>query len=253
MENKLTAVVITKNEEANIAECLASVAGWADEIIVVDDFSADKTVDIARRFTDKVILRKMAVEGAHRNYAYSQARNEWVLSLDADETATQELKTEISKMLKDGPVYNGYTVKLRNYIGGYWVKYGGWYPARKLRLFKKSVFKYEEAEVHPRAILPGKCGHLNADIIHKGYPDIEHFLASVNRQTTLEAIKWRNDRRKVTLAKCLWRTYDRFFRSYIGKSGFRDGFIGFVVAYFAGLYQILSYIKYIEIIRNKKS
>ena len=100
--------------------------------------------------------------------------------------------------------------------------------------------------------MPGECGHLKGDIIHKGYPDIEHFLASVNRQTTLEAKKWINDKRKMTLAKSLWRAYDRFFRTYFGKAGFRDGFIGFIVAYFAALYQFLSYIKYIELKRKNR-
>lgn len=246
----VSVVVLTKNEEANIVECLSSVKGWADEIIVVDDFSSDKTMELAQKYADKVLVNKMKVEGTHRNWAYAQARNEWVLSLDADEQVTAQLQLEINKILADTDCAC-FSIPLRNYIGNYWVRHGGWYPAGKVRLFKKSKFKYEEVEVHPRAFSEGKCGHLKSDIIHKGYPDFEHFLASVNRQTTLEARKWINTNRKMSLGKASWRTIDRFFRIFIGKKGYKDGLVGFMVALFASLYQILSYAKYRQMLMEK--
>lgn len=239
----LSVVVITKNEEANIDACLSSVS-WADEIIIVDDYSADKTVELASKFTDKIIKRKMDNEGIHRNYAYSLAKNEWVLSLDADEIASPELKDEIINTLPANTKFAAFSIPLRNYIGNYWVRYGGWYPAGKLRLFKKDKFKYEEVGVHPRVFLDGECGHLTKDIIHKGYPDIEHFMSSVNRQTTLEAQKWIQTNRKMGLGKALWRTFDRFIRSYFTKKGYKDGIYGFTIALFASFYQILSYVKF---------
>ena len=246
MEEKipLTVVVLTKNEEACIAECLDSVK-WADEVIVADDESTDRTVEIARRYTAKVFIKKMDVEGRHRNWAYAQARNKWVLSLDADEKVTEELKREIAVATQCAE-FAAFSIPLRNYIGGYWVRYGGWYPAAKVRLFKRDKFRYEEAEVHPRAFLEGRCGHLKSDIIHKGYPDLEHFLNSINRQSTLEAIKWINTAREISLAHAFWRAADRFFRRYIRKKGYRDGLFGFIIAYFDSLYQILSYAKYRE-------
>jgi glycosyltransferase involved in cell wall biosynthesis len=247
----LSVVVITKNEELNIEDCLKSVNNWADELVVVDDESTDKTRDIARRFTDKVFARKMDNEGRHRNWAYFQAKNEWVLSLDADEKVTEELRQEIISALKDTS-FTGFSIPLRNYIGSYWVRHSGWYPASKLRLFKKDKFKYEEVEVHPRAFLKGEEGHLTKDIIHKGYPDFEHFLASLNRQTTLEARKWINTNREMSLGRATWRTVDRFFRSLIGKKGYLDGFTGFMIALFASLYQILSYAKYREMKKAMK-
>lgn len=243
MPKPISVVVLTKNEEANIADCLFSVKGWADEIIVVDDFSTDKTVELANKYADKVLINQMKVEGTHRNWAYAQAKNEWVLSLDADEQVTSDLKKEIDEVLQSTDCVC-FSVPLRNYIGTHWVRHGGWYPAAKVRLFKKSKFKYEEVEVHPRVFTEGKCGHLKSDIIHKGYPDFEHFLASVNRQTTLEARKWINTNRKMSLGKASWRTIDRFFRIYFGKKGYKDGLVGFMVALFASLYQILSYAKY---------
>ena len=246
----VSVVVLTKNEEANIVECLSSVKGWADEIVVVDDLSSDKTVELANKYADKVLINKMKVEGTHRNWAYAQAKNDWVLSLDADEQVSPELRDEIAKTLA-GTDCVCFSIPLRNYSGSYWVRHGGWYPAGKVRLFRRSKFKYEEVEVHPRVFTEGRCGYLKYDIIHKGYPDFEHFLASVNRQTTLEARKWINTNRKMTLGKASWRTIDRFFRIYIGKSGYKDGLIGFMVALFASLYQILSYAKYQQMLKEK--
>jgi len=245
----VSVVVLTKNEESCIAECLDSVKDWADEVIVVDDESTDKTLEIVRRYTDKVFIKKMDVEGRHRNWAYAQAHNNWVLSLDADEKVTEELKKEIQDAIRGGD-FAAFSIPLRNYIGNYWVKYGGWYPAAKVRLFRKDKFKYEEVEVHPRVFIDGACGHLKSDIVHKGYPDLEHFLNSINRQSTLEAVKWINTNRKMSLARIIWRTVDRFLRRYLRKKAYKDGLYGFVIAYFDSLYQILSYAKYREM-KNK--
>jgi lipopolysaccharide heptosyltransferase II len=246
----LSVVVVTKNEEANIASCLESVA-WADEIIVVDDFSTDATCRIAARYTDTIVKRKMEIEGLHRNWAYSQARNQWVLSLDADETVSHGLKTEIEKLLNRSVPYSAFSIPLRNYIGDYWVRHGGWYPAGKVRLFNKDKFKYEEVSVHPRVFIDGECGHLKNDIIHKGYPDFAHFLSSLNRQTTLEAQKWIEDGRTMSFARAFRKHHDRFIKTYVLKRGYRDGFIGFMVAFFASLYQIISYAKYWELKKRK--
>lgn len=239
----ISVVVLTKNEENNLTECLDSVKGWADEIIVIDDLSTDNTVAIAQKLADKVLIKKMEIEGAHRNWAYAQAKNSWVLSLDADEKVTSELKSEITQILPKTDCVC-FSIPLRNYIGNTWVRHGGWYPAGKVRLFKKEKFRYEEVVVHPRAFLDGACGHLKGDIIHKGYPDFEHFLASLNRQSTLEAKKWIMTDRKMSGGRIAWRSVDRLFRRFIGRGGYKDGFIGFMVAFFDMLYQVISYAKY---------
>ncbi len=245
---KLSVVILTKNEESCIAACLESVK-WADEIIVVDDESTDKTVEIVKKYNARILFRKMDIEGKHRNWAYAQAQNQWVLSLDADEVVTPELKIEIIQAIEFGD-FVAYDIPLRNFISNYWVKHGGWYPASKVRLFKKDKFKYEESEVHPRAFIDGACGHLKSDIIHRGYPDLEHFLNSVNRQSTLEAVKWIKTKRKMTLLWASWRAVDRFFRRYISKQAYKDGMYGFIIAFFDTLYQILSYAKFREM-QNK--
>ncbi|MDD4939858.1 MAG: glycosyltransferase family 2 protein [Candidatus Omnitrophica bacterium] len=244
----LSVVVLTKNEEKNISRCLDSVVKWADEIIVIDDDSTDRTLEIASGYNARIIRRKMDIEGRHRNFAYAQARNLWVLSLDADEVATEELKAEINAALAQNPSYNGFTIPRRNFIGEHWVRYGGWYPSPQLKLFRKDKFKYEEAGVHPRAFMEDPCGHLRSDIIHYSYRNFEDFLSKLNNQTTREAQKWFEQNKPMRLGRFLWRTYDRFMRSYFGKKGYKDGFLGFVVAYYAGLYQFISYLKYREII-----
>lgn len=247
MSNQISVVTIAHNEAGNIAECINSTRGWAGEHIVVDDFSSDKTVEIAKAHGAVVFQRKMDVEGVHRNWAYEKAKNEWVLSLDADELVTEELKQEINQAVTKGNKYNAYSIPLRTYIGDYWVRHGGWYPAGKLRLFKKSKFKYEEVGVHPRVILEGECGHLTKDIIHKGYEDFSELFRGLNNQTTLEAQKWFNEKRQIGAGKMLWKALDRFFRAYVRKKGYKDGIVGFIVALNGALYQVFSYAKYWEL------
>lgn len=247
----VSVVVITKNEEDNISDCLKS-ASWADEIVVLDDYSSDNTVNIARQYTDKVFSRKTDIEGRHRNYAYGLAKNTWVLSLDADERITPELAEEIKQLLKTEPKDRVYTIPIRAYIGKRWIEHGGWYPAAKVRLFDRRTFKYEEAEVHPRVFYEGTCGHLKKDIVHYSYRDFHDYFISLNNQTTLEARKWFKEKRKIGFLKMYRKAISRFLKSYIQKKGYKDGLLGFVIAYGSGLYQFMSYIKYRESLDNEK-
>lgn len=243
----ISVVVITKNEGEAIADCLRSAASWADEIIVLDDYSADDTMAIARKFTDRIFSRKMDIEGRHRNYAYSLARNDWVLSLDADERVSDELKEELERLFEGPLKYKAYTIPIKTYIGSRWIRYGGWYPAAKVRLFDKRSFRYEESEVHPRVYIEGeKSGHLKKDIIHYSYRNFHDFFESLNNQTTQEAKKWFKEKRKIGFLKIYRKFVDRFLRSYVLKQGFRDGLLGFIVSYGNGLYQVMSYAKYWE-------
>ena len=246
----VSVVVITKNEEANIADCLKS-ASWADEAIVLDDTSTDKTINIAKQFTDKVFTRKMDVEGKHRNYAYSLAKNNWVLSLDADERVTPELADEIADLLKSEMKDKAYTIPIRSYIGKRWIRHSGWYPAAKVRLFDKRFFKYEEAEVHPRVFIDGSCGHLKNDIIHYSYKDFHDFFVSLNNQTTLEARKWFKERRDVNFIKMYRKSLSRFLKGYVQKGGFKDGLLGFTISWAGALYQFMSYVKYKEMLGSE--
>ena len=247
----VSVIVIAKNEEKIIELCLKSVAGWASEIMVVDDFSTDKTREIASRYATTVLQRATDVEGRQRNWACAQARNDWILSLDADECATPELCAEISRLLSSTPAFPGYSIPRRNYVGKYWIRWGGAYPAAQLRLFRKDKIRYEEVAVHPRMYLDGPGGHLKSDMIHYSWDDLAEMVAKVNGQTTLEAQKWVQMNRKMSAVRAIWRTFDRFFRRYFKKQGFRDGYIGFMYSFQDSLYQILSYVKYRDILDKK--
>jgi glycosyltransferase involved in cell wall biosynthesis len=248
MKTPVSVVIITKNEEENITECLESVA-WADEIILVDDESSDATVKIALKYTGKIFHRKMENEGRHRNWAYSQAANDWVLSVDADERVSPDLAAEIDLLLKNSPKFKAYAFPRKNYIGDYWLRYGGEYPAPQVKLFLKKEFKFEEAEVHPRALMDGATGYLKGDLIHYSHRDFADYLRSLNSQTTLEAKKWFLTGRKMSPGHALWRAIDRcFFKRLLFKKAYKDGIYGYAVAFFSGAYQIVSYLKYRELV-----
>lgn len=250
----ISVVIITKNEERNISACLESVQ-WAGEIVIVDGFSSDRTVEIAKCYTDKIFLREMDIEGRHRNFAYAQASRDWILSLDADERVSSELALEIREVIeKNDPAYAGYAIPIKTFIGNRWIEEAGYYPARKLRMFRRGKFRYEESHVHPRAFLDGKERPLEHDILHYGFRDITHFFDKLNNQTSLEAEKWVRDGRSIRTPKLLFKTADRFLRNYFGKKGYRDGFMGFLMSVAHSLYQVLTYAKYLELkaVKNKK-
>jgi len=252
MEEKkysLSVVTMTKNSSSKIRDCLESVK-WCDDIVIVDDFSRDNTLEIVKEYTNNVHQRKWENEGIQRNFAYSKAKNEYVLSLDSDERATPELKEEIIALFGEGFKFNGYNIPHRNYMGEIWVQHGGWYPNSKLKLFKKSEFRYAEEEYHPPVIIEGPFHNLNGEIIHLAYKNFSDMLLKVNHQTNFEARKWYRDKRKMSLARALRKTVDRFLKAYLLKQGFRDGFLGFMMAFFGGLYQLLSYAKYTELKRG---
>ena len=248
----ISVVIITKNEEERLAECLESVS-WAKEIVVIDDESSDQTTGVARRYTDKIFIRRMAVEGEQRNFAIDQASCEWILSLDADERVSSGLAAEIERIVTENNThFSGYAIPVKTFIGKRWIKGARYYPATKLRLFRNGKFRYEEAQVHPRVFLNGKRGFLKGDIIHYGFQNFWHFVDKLNRQTTLEAEKWILDGRKVTMLNSFRKTMDRFLRNYILKNGWKDGFLGFIMSAFHGLYQLFSYAKYWELTRGKE-
>jgi len=244
----LSIVILTKNEAGRIRECLESVR-WADEVLVVDDESTDDTVAIAESLGARVVRRKMDLEGRHRNWAYQQAKHEWILSLDADERVLPELAQEIAGLLGNGAPFQTYSIPRRNYIGNRWIRFGGWYPSPQMKLFRRSVFRWEETTVHPRGISDQAWGVTKHDLIHYSYRDIADFVEKLNRHTTLEAQKWIADGRRVKFGKALWRAIDRFWRTWLLKQGFRDGLLGLIVAWFAAAYQLISYAKYLELQR----
>ena len=250
----LSVLIITKNEEKNLSECMKSVS-FADEIIILDDESTDRTCEMAQVLGARVVKRKMDYEGRHRNYGYSLAKNKWILSLDADERVTPELQEEIRNLFNSTHLndYLGYDIPRRNYLGEKWLKHGGQYPSAQVRLFQKCKFEYEEyEEVHPVPKPGGPFRTLKEDIIHYSYKDISDWFNRINRHTGLEAKKWYREKRNPRLLRKLRKTIDRFLKAFIIKKGYKDGFEGFMLAIGSGLYQLMSYAKYRELLENDK-
>ncbi len=249
----VSVMIIAKNEEKRLGDCLRSIA-WANEIIVIDDESTDKTAELAKSSGAKVFRRAMDIEGRQRNFGFDQATQPWVLSLDADERVSPELAEEIGQEIarhSNDLSVTGFALPIKTFIGSRWIKGAGYYPARKTRLFRKGKFRYEEAGVHPRALYEGKILELNGDILHYSCENLGQFILKFNRETGLEAEKWIQDKRKVSLAKAIRKTIDRFLKNYFLKCGVQDGLMGFVMSLFHGLYQLITYAKYREMKRSR--
>ncbi|MCA9394242.1 MAG: FkbM family methyltransferase [Candidatus Omnitrophica bacterium] len=253
---KISVVIIGKNEERNVTDCLKSVDGWADQIVFVDDFSADRTVELVNQFSRvKVVQRAMEQEGRHRNFGAAQADHDWIMILDCDERATPELLAEIDTLFEtrdDRAV--AFWVPRKNYIGDYWLRHGGWYPAPHMKLYNRKFFRWKESVydvVHPgmEFTQPGyrQGPNLSNHLIHHNYKNVEDFIRKTNRLTTLDGIKWYLDGRNMGMGRAFRRTVDRFLRRYVRKEGWKDGYYGFITAVLSGFYELAAYSKLREI------
>jgi glycosyltransferase involved in cell wall biosynthesis len=249
---RLAVTVIAWNEEERLRACLESVA-WADEIVVVDADSGDKTVQIAREFTDKVSVRAWPGFATQKNFAIEQASGDWILSLDADERVTPELRARIRTILEnDGPA-DGYSIPRRNIFWGRWVRHGGLYPDYQLRLFRRSAGRFVEDAVHESVTVSGRVEPLVEPLLHHSYRDLEDFVRRSNRYSTLSAQDWIRRGRGAGLLGLVTRPLGRFFSMYIAQGGFLDGWRGFVLAVLYAEYVFLRMAKVWETERARKS
>ena len=172
----LSVIIITKEEEKNIGSCLDSVL-WADEVVVVDAFSQDRTVAVCQEKGVRVFRRAWDGFVQQKRFALEKVKGPWVLSLDADERVTEGLKQEIRSILLSGDAAcDGYAIPRRSYFLGKWIKHGGWYPGYQLRLFRKTKVRLPERRVHEGFVVDGRVGHLRGDILHNTYPTMGHML-----------------------------------------------------------------------------
>jgi glycosyltransferase involved in cell wall biosynthesis len=221
--------VITWNEEARLRACLESVA-WADEIVVVDAESADKTAQIAREFTERVFVRPWSGYALQKNFAIEQATGDFVLSLDADEEVPAALREEIEAVLADDGAADGYRVPRRNVFWGRWVSHGGLYPDWQLRLFRRGRGRFVTRAVHESVEVTGRVGRLRTALVHRGYRDVSDFLERANRYSTLAADDWVRAGRRARRRDVLLRPAGRFLSMYVLQRGFLDGWRGFLLA-----------------------
>ena len=227
---RLSVVVVTLNEEERIRQCLESVV-WADETIVVDAESQDKTALIARELADRVFVRPWPGFAAQKNFAIAQATGEWILSLDADETVSVPLRAEIEAVVRGAGDAAGYTVPRRNVFWGRWVRHGGLYPDRQLRLFRRGRGAFVERPVHESVTVDGPVGRLTGHLEHRSYRDVADFLARADRYASLGADDWLAAGRPVRpLLDLVARPIGRFLGMYVARAGFLDGWRGFLLA-----------------------
>lgn len=242
---KLSVTIITLNEEKNIRDALESVK-WADEIVVVDSGSSDKTVDICKEYTDKVFFNPWPGHIAQKNFAINKASNIWILSIDADERITPKLAGEIKEVLQF-PNADAYAEPRHVFYLNRWINHSGWYPDYKVRLFRKDKAKWGGINPHDVVVVNGKVEYLKGDLIHYSYKDISHHVNTINNFTTISAGEYLKLGKRASLWNIVSRPTGTFLKKYILKQGFRDGIPGFIIAVSSAYYVFLKYAKLWEL------
>lgn len=246
---KLSVILITGNEEKNIVECLESVK-WADEIIVVDSESTDKTVELAKKYTDKIYINKWPGFAKQKSFALNLATNEWVLSVDADERVTDELKTEIES-LNPGDTA-GYYIRRNNFFLGESISSCGWEKDYQLRLFKKDKTKLTDQLVHEGFIVDGKTDRLVNTMIHYTHDSITETVDKINSYSTLQAMEL-VDRKKTSGSGIILHSLSAFLRYYFSQKGYKDGVRGLMISLFNSMTTLLKYMKLWELHNTKNN
>jgi glycosyltransferase involved in cell wall biosynthesis len=228
---KLSVTVIARNEEAQIGDCLESV-GWADEIIVVDTGSADRTLEICHKYTPHVYSRPWEGYAPAKNAALELASGDWILSLDADERVSDGLCEEIATLRQQpmAMLAEGYAIPRRNYLWGRWLRYGGLYPDDQIRLFKRGKGCFKARRVHESVAIDGRVARLHSPIHHHSYRGLSDVIQRLDRYTDLAALDLRDQGQRFRVTALLMRPLGRFLRNYLLKQGFRDGIPGLIMA-----------------------
>jgi len=240
---RISAAIITFNEEKNIKSCLESIQ-WLDEIIVVDSFSTDRTVEICRQYTDRVLQRRWPGHVRQKQFALEQATGDWILCLDADEQLSPEAAQEIrEKILQGAPAADGYIFPRQSYYLGRWICHGGWYPDSKLRLVRRGRARWGGDDPHDKLIVTGKTENITGRILHYVYRDISHQLKTVDSFSTISARQWYDKGAGFNLFMMLVRPPIRFLEMYVWKKGLLDGMPGFIIAVVSSYYVFLKYAK----------
>jgi glycosyltransferase involved in cell wall biosynthesis len=243
---KISVAMITYNEEANIQGALESIK-WADDIVVVDAHSTDHTVEIARAYTDRVIVHEWPGFVAQRNFALEQTRHEWVLSLDADERLSPALQEEIQHLRNVGMQADAYYVPRRAYFLGRWIAHSGWYPDYKIRLFRKTHGRWHGDMVHESVQVTGTVQYLQGDLWHYPYRDLAHNLRTINRYSTFGAEKLYRAGTRAHWYDVTLRPALTFLKKYLFCQGFRDGYQGFFIAALTSYTNFAKYAKLWEL------
>jgi glycosyltransferase involved in cell wall biosynthesis len=244
----LSVVIITFNEERNIARCLESIARVADEIVVVDSLSTDNTRAICLNFGVKWLEQPFLGYVEQKNFALAQATNSHVLSLDADEALSPELEESIQRQKNDDFQFDAYTMNRRSWYCDRWILHGSWYPDRKLRLLNKTKGRWGGVNPHDKIQMDNhaKIQHLEGDLLHYTYYSIEEHIAQGNKFTSIAALAMYNQDKRSNWFKLSWNPFFAFINSYFIKGGFLDGFYGLVIARQIAYQTFLKYVKLMQ-------
>ena len=239
--------IICVNEEKNIRRCLES-STWADEIIVVDSMSQDRTVEMAREYTDKVYQRAWSGYSDQKNFALSKAKSDWILSIDADEEISQSLKDEITREIEKEDAKDGYRMPRLSFYQGRWIKHSGFYPDRQLRLFRRNRGYWVGKKVHEKVNVQGEIGLLKNELFHYPYKGIiSGQIRTVNNFTDLLAEDMYAEGKCYNLFPLFLRPPLKFVEVYFLKLGFLDGLAGFIIAVTSAYAMFVRYVKLREL------
>ncbi len=239
---KISATLITWNEERNIARAIESLR-CCDEILVVDSGSTDRTVEIAQKLNARVVDSPWYGYSKQKNLAAAQAANDWILSLDADEALSEALEAEIWQLRKKGPEYDAYTMpRMAQYLGR-WILHSGWYPDRKVRLYDRNKATWVGEFVHESVEVTGAVGHLKSNILHYTCESLSEHVRSVDRYTTLAAQEVASRGERIGWPRLIFEPGFAFVRTYLFELGFLDGLEGLMIANMAAMYTFLKYAK----------
>lgn len=246
----LSVIVITKNEAGHIARCLESVS-WVDEIIVLDSGSTDDTVPICRRYTDKVYQTDWPGFGIQKQRAVDKATGDWILSVDADEVVTPELRAEIEKVLQQAH-YSGYEIpRLSSYCGRQ-MRHGGWWPDYVLRLFRHDCGRFSDSAVHETIIVQGPVGRMQSPLLHDAFINLDEVLHKVNCYSTLGAQMLYQRGVRSSLGKAILKGFWTFIRTYLIKAAILDGRQGLMLSVSNAEGTYYKYLKLLEL-QNRQS
>ena len=244
---EISAVIITFNEEKRLEPALKSLAGVASEIIVVDSFSSDGTVKLAKKYTKEVFQRKWTNFADQKNFSNNKASFPWILSLDADERLSPELREEILQ-IKDGePDCSAFSMPRQAFYLGKWIRHSGWYPDRKIRLFQKDKARWEGEYIHEKLVVEGKVQKLRGKIHHFTYRNISDHLDRIDKFSELGAQKLYTQKKKCRFYHLAFLPVFRFAKSFFLKAGFLDGYAGFIISVLHGYAIFVRYAKLREI------
>ena len=240
---ELSVVIITRNEEKNLPRCLGSVA-WADEVVVIDSHSTDRTREIAEKHGARVYTCDWRGYGPAKQDGVERASGRWILSLDADEEVSEALQSDIRRVVaQNGNSTAGYDIPRRTSFLGRWIDHCGWYPDPVLQLFRRDKGGFNDAIVHEIVTVDGAIGRLNGEIFHYSYPSLEEYFRKFNRYTTLGAEQAWHEGRKVGWVALVLSPFACFVKHYFLRRGFLDGMEGFIISVLSSCSVFVKYAK----------